>query len=56
MKQSHTTTPRTLEDCHFAHNANPIEMPPEKMDALEYFVVLACVVAGFICLAIVLHT
>jgi len=34
VKASHYTTPRTLEDCQFALNADPIE-PYEQQDGMS---------------------
>ncbi|MNS92909.1 hypothetical protein D3C72_1270570 [compost metagenome] len=53
MKNSHYTTPRTMADCQFAHNADPIELPPQHMDFLDKFVVWACVIALLATLAII---
>lgn len=44
MKNSHYTTPRTMEDCQFAHNADPIELPPTKMDGIEKTVCWICAI------------
>lgn len=44
MKQSHITTPRTLAECPFAHNADPIERL-EQMHKHDRIVVFASLVA-----------
>lgn len=48
MKPSHFTTPRTLGECHFAMNADPIERyetPKNKSSWLVGVVILALIVA-----------
>lgn len=55
MKPSHFTVPRTLSECHFAANADPIERPDSRrMDPQDRLVVWASITALAACLALVL--
>lgn len=49
MKPSHFITPRTLADCLFAHNADPIERPTttrmDWQDKLVCWASAACILA-----------
>lgn len=49
MKNSHFTTPRKLEDCQFAHNADPIERPSDEpmdwRDKMVCWVGASCILA-----------
>jgi hypothetical protein len=49
MKTSHYTTPRSLEACQFAHDADPIEYAPRGIDYQDKIVIVACFIA--ICVA-----
>lgn len=51
LKSSHFTVPRTLGECHFAANADPIERPEHRrMDWQDR----VCIWAGAIALAAML--
>jgi len=55
MKPSHLTSPRTLGECHFSANADPIERPgQERMDWQDRVVVIGSIVALVASLAVVL--
>ena len=54
MKSSHFTTPRTLEDCQFALNADPIERyEHEGMDWQDIVVMVGCLAAAVALIIIV---
>lgn len=42
MKPSHITTPRTLAECQFAHNADPIERFDRGFDLQDKIAMLGC--------------
>jgi hypothetical protein len=54
MKTSHYITPRSLDACQFAHNADPMEYAPRGFDPADKIVLTACAIAA-IALAVVLY-
>ncbi len=47
MKPSHFTIPRTLAECHFALNADPIEVPENRgFDRDDRIVMWGCAFAA----------
>lgn len=53
MKPSHERTPRSIEECCFAMNADPIEYGEKPMHKHDKIVITACAIA-VVCLAIIL--
>jgi hypothetical protein len=55
MKPSHTITPRSMEECCFSHNADPIEYGQRGMDSQDKAVILTCIFA-VIALVLIVRT
>jgi hypothetical protein len=45
MKTSHYTTPRSLEACQFAHDADPMDYAPRGIDYQDRIVFWGCAIA-----------
>lgn len=45
MKTSHYTTPRSMEQCQFAHDADPMDYGKRTMHHHDRIVLLGCVLA-----------
>jgi len=48
MKTSHYTTPRSLDQCQFAHDADPMDFAPRGFDYQDRIVLWGCVIAIFV--------
>lgn len=53
MKPSHTTTPRSMDECHFALNADPVErFERPRHDWQDAVVMIGCFLAALVLVAI----
>jgi hypothetical protein len=54
MKKSHYTTPRSLEACQFAHDADPIDYGQRGIDYQDKIVLWGCAIVVFIAVVLIL--
>lgn len=48
MKPSHLTTPRTMSECHFDLESDPIERMNKRIMSIRFHVIILAVVAAVV--------